>query len=203
MINDNCVMHAFLLIGQENDCNDEIKNLLTRLNAKEFNFPIIKIEDTRSLNDLIRLSFNEKTLIVCKNIENATEEALNALLKNLEEPQDNIYFALTSNSENAVLSTIVSRCQIITVHSTEHKVQSDDVEKFLNSKIGEKLKIVDKIKDRNVAIKLINDLIYILHQKNDFENMETFLLTLRNLRMNGNISLHLTNLVVRMERVND
>jgi DNA polymerase III delta prime subunit len=195
-------MHAFLLIGSENDCNNEIKNLLAKLNAKEFYFPIAKIEDTRDLNDLIRLSYNEKTLIICKSIENATEEASNAFLKNLEEPQENIYFALTSTSEKAVISTIVSRCQIIKVQSTQYTVQSDEAEKFLNSKIGERFKITDKIKDRNIAIKLVNDLIYLSHNKKDFQNMELFLLTLKNLKMNGNISLHLTNLIARMGNAN-
>ena len=100
-------MHAFLIIG------DSTEDIEQRLKAKIIEFPIAKIDDTRELNKLLRLSFNEKTLIICRNIQNATEEALNAFLKNLEEPQERIYFALTAPSEKSVLSTIVSRCQVI------------------------------------------------------------------------------------------
>src|SRR3989344_8472809 len=101
-------MHAFLLIG-----NSGWEDLAKKLNAKIMPFPIQKIDDVRSLNSLIRLTFNEPTLVVCENIHEATEEALNAFLKNLEEPQTNIYFGLTAPSVRKVLATIVSRCQII------------------------------------------------------------------------------------------
>ena len=44
-------------------------------------------------------------------IENMTEEATNSLLKFLEEPHPNIYAFLTTNNENIILPTIISRCQ--------------------------------------------------------------------------------------------
>ena len=44
-------------------------------------------------------------------VENMTEEAINAILKFLEEPKDNVYAFLTTNNENSVLQTIISRCQ--------------------------------------------------------------------------------------------
>ena len=91
-------MHAFLLISQNSDVESQIYGLSKKLHTKIMEFPLIKIDDVRSLNNLIRLEFNEPTLIVCKNINEAGEEALNAFLKNLEEPQENIYFALTAPS---------------------------------------------------------------------------------------------------------
>ena len=44
-------------------------------------------------------------------IENMTDEATNSLLKFLEEPHPNIYAFLTTNNENSILPTIISRCQ--------------------------------------------------------------------------------------------
>lgn len=191
-------MHAFLIIGNSTE------KLEKSLGAKKIEFPIAKIDDTRELNKLLRLSFNEKTLIVCRDIQNATEEALNAFLKNLEEPQENIYFALTAPSERSVLSTIVSRCQIIKIGNSVQRIgNSGELEKFLEMTKGEKLSYLDKIKDRDKAIEFINNLIFFLHQNKDLINMEILIKTLSNLKKNGNVSLHLTNLVVRMESTND
>jgi DNA polymerase III gamma/tau subunit len=84
-------MHAYLLIGTDSEkLKAKSDELAKKLHAKIMEFPLVKIDDVRSLNNLIRLSFNEPTLIVCQNIHEAGEAALNAFLKNLEEPQENI-----------------------------------------------------------------------------------------------------------------
>ena len=44
-------------------------------------------------------------------MENMTIEAVNSILKFLEEPRPNVYAFLTTNNENAILPTIISRCQ--------------------------------------------------------------------------------------------
>ncbi|MBE6134010.1 MAG: hypothetical protein E7178_05020 [Erysipelotrichaceae bacterium] len=46
-------------------------------------------------------------------IEYMREEAINSILKFLEEPQEGVYAFLTTNNENAILPTIVSRCQTL------------------------------------------------------------------------------------------
>lgn len=46
-------------------------------------------------------------------VENMTNEAINALLKFLEEPPSHAYAILTSENEAKVLPTIISRCQSI------------------------------------------------------------------------------------------
>ena len=46
-------------------------------------------------------------------VENMTTEAVNALLKFLEEPPDHAYAILTTENESRVLPTIISRCQSI------------------------------------------------------------------------------------------
>lgn len=44
-------------------------------------------------------------------IENMSVEAINSILKFLEEPGSNIFAFLTTNNENSVLPTVISRCQ--------------------------------------------------------------------------------------------
>ena len=46
-------------------------------------------------------------------IENVTEQAINSILKFLEEPGKNVYAFLTTNNENSILPTIISRCQVM------------------------------------------------------------------------------------------
>ncbi len=54
--------------------------------------------------------FSDRKVFIIKNIENSMEASQNKLLKTLEEPENNVYFILTSSNINAVLPTIRSRC---------------------------------------------------------------------------------------------
>jgi len=59
-------------------------------------------------------------------IENMTIEAVNAILKFLEEPGSKIYAFLTTNNESAILPTIISRCQVMRLKLIDRrKVISD------------------------------------------------------------------------------
>lgn len=201
-------MHAYILVGQGiTNFQLPISDLATKLGAKIFEFPLAKIDDVRNLNNLIRLKFNEPTLIVCRNIHEAGEEALNAFLKNLEEPQENIYFALTSPSVKKVLPTIVSRCQIIKVLSTQYPVLSKEIEEFWKMKTGEKFSYIDKIKDRNQAIEFAEELVFFMHSslhENELkyninpEDIRLALKTLTRLKANGNVNLQLSNFIVQL-----
>ena len=48
-----------------------------------------------------------------------TLEAVNSILKFIEEPESEIYAFLTTNNINNVLPTIVSRCQVLTLKSVD------------------------------------------------------------------------------------
>ena len=118
-------MHAFLIIGRALALQPKVDELCEKLKLKQLNYAVKKIEDVRSLNNLISLTLSEPTAIVVKAINGATTEALNAFLKNLEEPQDNLYFILTSRNEQSVLATIVSRCQVIRVAGSSGAEEED------------------------------------------------------------------------------
>jgi DNA polymerase III delta prime subunit len=206
-------MHAFLIVGNNGEeLRAKVEELAKKLKVKILEFPLAKIEDVRNLNSLIRLSFDEPTMIVSENIDEASEEALNAFLKNLEEPQDNIYFALTAPSTRKVLATIVSRCQVIkSTNKQIYKSANEDIEKFMKAEVGERLALIDKIKDREMALEFVESLIDYYHSTIHSDarqevgpldtlaqNAETATTTLINLKANGNVSLQLTNMVVSL-----
>lgn len=178
-----------------------------KIKAKVFEFQIQKIEDVKSLSNLIRLSFDEPTLVVSQNIHQATEEALNAFLKNLEEPQENIYFAFTSPSVSKVLPTIVSRCQVVMVNQKSEKMDESELEKFLGSSTAQKLEFIDKIKDRNEAIELTERLINFMHSSLHENRVKYSQLaekimivqeTYTCLKANGNVNLHLSKMAINL-----
>ncbi|QQG41408.1 MAG: hypothetical protein HYV90_04605 [Candidatus Woesebacteria bacterium] len=201
-------MHSFLIIGADSEeLKTKSEELAKKLRAKILNFPIVKVEDTRNLNDLVRLSFNEPTLVVCERINEAGDEALNAFLKNLEEPQTNIYFVLTAPSIRKVLPTILSRCQVIKIKNQISNIKNGDIGEFMKMDIGEKLNYIDKIKDRNKAIELTENVVISLHSQlhsgvlkyNVIANdIGLALKTLTGLKANGNVNLQLTNLVTHL-----
>ncbi len=189
-------MHAFLLVGREitnnNQQIDSITpwaNLAIEQKAKVILFVLQKIEDARELKKFVKFSNSSKTAIVIENIDSATPETQNAFLKNLEEPNNNLIYILTASNLENVLPTITSRCEVI-------KLQNNKLQ--ITNKVSN-YKDALNIKDRDEAINFIENMIHVDHVKSDFKNMENYLKTIKNLKLNGNVSLQMTNLVVRME----
>ena len=73
----------------------------------------IKIEQIRQLQSVVALSPHEAPWRVCilLDMDQATPEAANCLLKTLEEPPGRVVLILTAVSSHALLPTLVSRCQ--------------------------------------------------------------------------------------------
>lgn len=195
-------MHAFLIItNNPENAERKVKEIVKKLKAKKLNFPLAKINDVRDLNAFVKLSINAPTAIVCNNIYLATEEAQNAFLKNLEEPQKNLYYILIAPTLKKILPTVVSRCQIIKLIDTEHStVNSKKIENFLQMSTGEKLNFAGNIRDRETAKEFVKDLISFWHKdiNKNFQNIEIALITLRRLNANGNTNLQLTNLIISL-----
>ena len=93
--------HAdFIMIGARKDSSggyeksikiDEVRTLQTKLNLKPFE--------------------GGRRVVLIHNAERMNPATANALLKTLEEPSPDTYFVLTTQNHNALLPTIVSRCQ--------------------------------------------------------------------------------------------
>ena len=196
-------MHSYLISSVNDELiQNEIDKLAKKLHARAMEFPVTKIDDTRDLNNFTALAVDSLQLIVLKNIEEATPEALNALLKNLEEPGENIYYCLTCNNLAQVLPTIKSRCQIINaIRHTPYAIRQDgEPEKFMNLTISEKFKALEKIKDRGEAVDFVKQLIIFLHPQiiSNAKNIEICQQVFTNLKANGNLTIQLTYLAVNI-----
>jgi DNA polymerase-3 subunit delta' len=79
----------------------------------------IKINQIRELQHQAALSPVEgrRRVYIIRQVELATIEAASCLLKTLEEPPGHVILILTTSDRDALLPTIVSRCQILNLHS--------------------------------------------------------------------------------------
>ncbi len=83
------------------------------LNIKKYNDKKnIEIDQIREIIKFTnQSSFNNKSrFIILDDVEFLNTNATNALLKNLEEPNENVFFILIYNSEKFLIDTIKSRC---------------------------------------------------------------------------------------------
>ena len=204
-------MHSYLLCGKDDDNIKSKVNLIQKsLDANVIEFPIEKIDHVRELSSLTKLKIKNKTIILIKSIDKATTEALNAFLKNLEEPNRNIFYILTASSVHKVLPTITSRCQIINLQ-TINKLKSDkkvNIDKFLLLNTSDKIAFINSMKKKQDAIDFMQNLIMVSHQKlieeklnykelvNILKNSQR---TYSNLNANGNVNLQLTDFVLSLQ----
>lgn len=92
--------------------------VLDKMSKKEGSGQILK-DDIQQLQHFFEntgIEVSGKRVYIIHNVDNATSEAVNSLLKFLEEPRANILAILTASSVEGVLPTIVSRCQVIHFH---------------------------------------------------------------------------------------
>jgi len=131
----------------------------------------IDINQIRNLiTDLNKSSFNRKPRIVLiDNIELLNVNSVNALLKILEEPNDNINFILVNNNKK-VLSTLKSRCLNFKIKLTFYEsieiinnILDNDIYKLVNSELinnystpGHLLKLINFKEEYNINLKDIN-----------------------------------------------
>ena len=97
----------------------------------------IDINQVRILiNNLNKSSFNEKPrFVLIDNIEFLNVNSINALLKILEEPNQDVHFILINNNSK-VLPTLKSRCLDFKIFLSNNKV-IEITSKLLNLKIGD------------------------------------------------------------------
>jgi DNA polymerase-3 subunit delta' len=94
----------------------------------------IKIEHIRELQREMALSPFEgrwRVSVLC-DFERATLEAANCLLKTLEEPPPRVVIVLTANQTQALLPTIISRCQVFQLRP----LSVEQVRVALESRLG-------------------------------------------------------------------
>lgn len=209
------IPHAFLLVGKnarqpahfiakslicENDvlacdeCNecrriDEHKyGDFIYYNGQEETIKKPQIEYIQDLFSKSALEGKAKIYLM-ENIENSTNEAMNSLLKMLEEPTAGVFAIFTCQNLNRVLPTIQSRCQVIqllpaSIRSLRDELKKADIpeddvnilselftsydecQNYIESEIFEQLK--------NEVYHFIDDLYF--HRDNLIINVQTHLL---------------------------
>jgi DNA polymerase-3 subunit delta' len=104
-----------------------------------------KIIDIDQIREMIKFtnqtSFNnDRRFVVIENVSLLGINSANALLKSIEEPNNNIFFILINNSEFKVLETINSRCLEFKLNISNAEVMeivnyhfNDDLYNYINS----------------------------------------------------------------------
>lgn len=131
--------------------------------------PSIGIEQIREIKKKLRFKSYQKiiNLIIIYDIQKATAEAQNSLLKILEEPPPDTLFILTSGNIELILPTVVSRCKIVTDTKTRKDFQTDEkiselFAQILQGSPGKRLLISQKITGKKEdSLKFLDSLISI------------------------------------------
>lgn len=157
----------------------EIKNQL-KLKAEnpyyKLNIPgaeSIKISSIRDITNFTSLSYNNINyrMILILDAHLMGDEAQNALLKNLEEPPEGVIYILTTSNEDALLSTIKSRCwkisfnelslkDIITILIKYYNYSKEELSNFNSFTLGSIASTIYLLENGNE--KIINKAINIL-----------------------------------------
>jgi DNA polymerase-3 subunit delta' len=204
--------------------NPDNKSFKLIQNKSNPNFILIDvIEDKKSIDinqirnlilNLNKSSFNSKPkIILIDNIELLNLNSVNALLKVLEEPNQNVHFILINNNKN-ILSTLRSRClnfkvQLSAKLSIEitNKILQTDCSNFLNDELinnystpGELLRLIDFASRNNIDLvkNNLNDFIKNiildkLYKKDTF--IKDFLYSLIEIYFRNNITIENIKLI--------
>ena len=91
---------------------------------------IISVEIMRRLYDETRTKTADERIIIIDYAQRMTTQAQNAFLKLLEEPGDNVYFILVSNTTSKLLPTIISRTENLDIKPITDKQSNELLDKL-------------------------------------------------------------------------
>lgn len=145
------------------------ENCITCLRVESDNYPdiivldgyqgTIKKDDVLSIESRFeKAAFETKGIMIyiINLVENMTIEAINSMLKFLEEPESEVYAFLTTNNENNILPTIISRCQTLHLKTVaREEVIKDAIELNVNQSDAELLSYF--YNDAELIFDLVND----------------------------------------------
>jgi DNA polymerase-3 subunit delta' len=140
---------------------------------------------------------NQARFILIDNIENLNKNSVNALLKIIEEPNDNIFFILINNSEKNILPTLRSRCLTFKINfsfkesiKVSNKLLNENIFDLINYDLisyyntpGQIINLINFSKENNINLKdytLINFL-NLLIDKNYYKKNKLVQILLINL----------------------
>lgn len=169
-------------------------NCITCLRIESDNYPdVITLDGSKGTikkEDVLNIESRfEKTAFETKGImiyiihlvENMTIEAVNSILKFIEEPEGEVYAFLTTNNINNVLPTIVSRCQTLNLKSVNRQeIINDAIDLSIKQDDAELLSYFYNDSE------LIYDLLNNEEEKDDYLVSKEALISLLETLSNGN-----------------
>jgi len=174
-ISEMNVSHATLFLGPPASYKEELLEWFIQAIPHEECMRIELDEDSHSLgiekirnckDMLSRTSLGGgKRIIIIENADTLTQEASNALLKILEEPDSTTYFILTASNEYQILATILSRCQRISLYSASEKTTSSTNYALLTSLLFSRV-LADQLEEaKNITDEDLFTIEQILHKE--------------------------------------
>ena len=205
------VNEEFSYILDNNSINEKNKSFNLLKNNSHPNFykiskdtdkKNIDISQIRNLYHFVnKSSFNDKLKIVLiSDIENLSIASSNALLKLIEEPNNNVQYFLTHNNSKPILDTIKSRC-INYKLTLNNKFKKEIINQYFDKNIFDELSV--EFKDHFLTpgdiISLI-ELIKILDLEIANLTLEEFLKEIieKNVYKNKNISIYIIKILIEM-----
>jgi DNA polymerase-3 subunit gamma/tau len=135
-IKKDAIPHAMIFSGTRGTG----KTTMARIVAKELGVADVDlyeidaasnrgIDDVRELKEAVHtLPYqSRKKVYIIDEVHMLTKEAFNALLKTIEEPPAHVVFMMATTEIDKVLDTILSRCQVFTLHSPSRAVLAKTV----------------------------------------------------------------------------
>jgi len=185
-------MHSYIYQNKET-----IKDLV--VNSLIISLEITSLDDVKKLHHDLKLSQRQKTSLILTNADTFSSEIYNALLKTLEEPNDNLSFFLEVQNTNHLPPTILSRCLL--VKNTPSKKSLETLQPNLGN--------WHKIQKRNEALELLTSLTHYYHsllvKGNNLKKVATNLsltdTAYQNIKKNGHLLLNLVNLTINLKTI--
>lgn len=122
---------------------DKCKKCLQINNNNYVDFYEIESENTIKKDNILFLKKEmqlkptyTKKIYWLKDVDKLTSQAANSILKILEEPEDDIIAIMSTTSQDSVIDTIISRCQVINIKeniSLENKIESENYSKVIST----------------------------------------------------------------------
>ena len=172
---------------------------------------VITIEQVRDVISRLNVKQLKDQFIIIRPAEALGEEAANAFLKNLEEPQDKVHFVLVTDEPTKLLPTVLSRSAVYYLRSAnrpDNEIKANAEIKALAKRLlvakpvdlpvlaDEIVKKKDGVRTYTLlvletAIEMLYKSYFITNKDIFVKKLPSFLLAYENIEKNGHIKLHL------------
>ena len=171
----------------------------------------ITIDQVRDILAQFTTKITSPQFVLINPADKLTEEAENAILKNLEEPKDNLHFVLITSKPSKLLPTILSRAALYIWKNNRGKITEINADektkelakKLLVAKDRELVNLAEELTKKkdgvreyvldvlSVAIEMAYKTYFLTNKPAFAKKIPKFLTAYENISKNGHIKLHL------------